>query len=1143
MTAPMNDATRRQITAARPDASTWLSANAGSGKTRVLTDRVARLLLEGVSPQHILCLTYTKAAASEMQNRLFQRLGSWAMKSDDALRTELADLGVVGKSAPEDLRQARTLFARAIETPGGLKIQTIHSFCAALLRRFPLEAGVSPLFSEMEDRAAALLRDEIVEQMAEGADAPLLHDLARHFTGADLGDLTADILRNADRLRDGRTLDQLKDMLGLPHDYCDQQVLDDVFLGGEIDLLTELIAVLRTGGTTDNRAADKLSAISATELPALEILEATLLNGSGAKSPFSAKLESFPTKKIRTDHPALIDKLQPLMLRVEDTRPRRIALQAAERGAALHAFAARFLALYSDAKQKRGWLDFDDLILRARDLLNAPAVAEWVLYRLDGGIDHILVDEAQDTSPVQWQVIERLAQEFTSGTGARSDITRTIFVVGDQKQSIYSFQGADPAEFDRMRDEFAARLDPTGHQLQNLSLEYSFRSSPAVLNLVDRCFEPHVAAGFPTGNRHIAFNDDMPGRVDLWPVVDPVGKAEKDDWFEPVDRLGDTHHTVILADRVAREIKRMIAQDTIADHRDDTGQFMQRPIEPGDFLILVQRRSELFHEIIRACKLQGLPIAGADRLKVGGEMAVRDLGALLSFLATPEDDLSLATVLRSPLFGWSEQALFDLAHRRAPKSYLWAALRTRGEEFPKTMSILNDMRGQTDFLRPFDLIERVLTRHKGRHNFLARLGAEAEDGINALLSQALAYEKSNVPSLTGFLQWMQTDDLEIKRQMDSATNRIRVMTVHGSKGLEAPIVIMPDTGKRLIKTDAPIVPVGDTALWNMPASASPAALAEARAAMAEAQAAERLRLLYVAMTRAEKWLIVAAAGDLGKDGASWYATVQSAMAASDAQPMQFDGGAGLRLEHGNWGGTVSDRTQPATTVTTDVPAFLKTPAPEPTPQNTTLSPSDLGGAKALGGELGRDPEAAMQRGTWLHLLLEHLPQHPQDQWDDVAHSLLQDDLPAMEHGDMRDLMAEARANLSDTSLSWVFAPDALAEVPITADLGAQRLYGIIDRLVITDTCIWAIDFKTNVAIPATAAQTPEGVLRQLGAYAHGLKQIFSDLPIRTAVLWTAGAKLMELPHDLVTEALQTTGYLDVQQPQTYLASNQDQTEI
>lgn len=1120
-----NEATKHQITAARPDASTWLSANAGSGKTRVLTDRVARLLLEGVLPQHILCLTYTKAAASEMQNRLFQRLGSWAMKTDAELTAELAELGVTATPDATDLRQARTLFARAIETPGGLKIQTIHSFCASLLRRFPLEAGVSPLFSEMEDRAATLLREDIVEKMASGDDAPLLQNLAAFFTGQSLEGLTADITRHADLFRAQTTQADLAAMLGLEAGFDTKMLQNTVFLGGEQGLISSLVTVLRTGGVNDNRAADKLADIGSMDGTSLETLEAVLLNGKGAKEPFSAKLGSFPTKKLQQAHPVLMEQLEPLMLRVEDARPKRLALLTAQRSAALHSFAHRFVQHYDSQKQLRGWLDFDDLILRARALLNEPAVAEWVLYRLDGGIDHILVDEAQDTSPTQWQVIERLAQEFTSGTGARSDITRTIFVVGDKKQSIYSFQGADPAEFDRMRDDFATRLEPTGHKLQTLSLEYSFRSSPAVLDLVDACFENQAEAGFPTGNKHIAFHNDMPGRVDLWPVVEPVAKVDKDDWYDPVDRLGDTHHTVILAQRVAEEISRMIASETIAAEKGPDGTFEQRAVQPGDFLILVQRRSDLFHEIIRACKLQGLPIAGADRLKVGGEMAVRDLGALLSFLATPEDDLSLATVLRSPLFGWSEQALFDLAHRRTQK-FLWPALRDRAVDFPDTLAVLNALRQQTDFLRPYDLIERILTRHHGRRKLMSRLGAEAEDGINALLSQALAYEKNSVPSLTGFLQWMETDDLEIKRQMDSASNRIRVMTVHGSKGLEAPIVIMPDTGKRLVKTDASIVPVNGTALWNTAAEAAPAQLADARAAMADALSAERLRLLYVAMTRAEKWLIVVAAGDLGKDGNSWYATVQAAMIKSEATPFSYVGGAGLRLEHGDWLGALRETAETAPASAVSVPNFLTQPAPKANAAPSAISPSDLGGAKALAGDLGLDPEAAKQRGTWLHLLLEYLPEHPAEKWDTIAHTLLKNSQTDMLPGQFEELLSEAKRNLQAPELAEIFAPEALTEVAVSGRLGSVQLFGIIDRLIVTDTDILAIDFKSNATVPANVEDVPEGILRQMGAYAHALAQVFPNKPIRTAILWTRTSSLMLLPHDVVTVALAATGYLD-----------------
>ncbi|MBR9843188.1 MAG: double-strand break repair helicase AddA [Rhodobacteraceae bacterium] len=1128
-----NEATERQVQAANPSESTWLSANAGSGKTRVLTDRVARLLLDGVLPQHILCLTYTKAAASEMQNRLFQRLGAWAMRGNDKLRKELIELGVSGPLDDTALRNARTLFARAIEAPGGLKIQTIHSFCSSILRRFPLEAGVSPLFTEMEERAADLLCEDIVETMAQGLDAPLLAEVSRHFTGENLGDLTRDIARKRQSFSTPLSAADFLERLGQDRDLTLNAIAQRVFLGGEAELFAALIPPLRASGVNDKKLATALSSLSGLDTAALSVLERAFLTGESAKAPFSAKIGSVPTKAVQKNHPDLIDQLNPLMLRVEDNRAKRIAVLAAERAAALSAFACRFVKLYEQQKQLRGWLDFDDLILRTRDLLEDRAVAEWVLYRLDGGIDHILVDEAQDTSPVQWQVIERLAQEFTSGSGARSDIERTIFVVGDKKQSIYSFQGADPAEFDHMREEFAARLKPSGKSLQNLGLEFSFRSSQAVLRLVDATFKPFHNNGFPQDTEHKAFHADLPGRVDLWPVIAKSDSAEKDEWYQPVDRKGETHHDVILANRIADQIAQMISEkETIpAGKPDEAGLYPQAPVQPGDILILVQRRSSLFHEIIRACKARSLPIAGADRLRVGGELAVKDLAALLRFLDTPEDNLSLATALRSPLFGWSEQALFDLAHHRT-STHLWRALRDREAEFSDTMAVIWDLMENADFLRPYDLIERILTRHDGRRKLLSRLGVEAEDGINALLSQALAYERSSVPSLTGFLVWMETDDLEIKRQMDSTGNRIRVMTVHGSKGLEAPIVILPDTAKRDPRNTAQLIDLNGETLWAPKKDVMPEALTGQREKSKSAELEERLRLLYVAMTRAEKWLIVAAAGELGKDGRAWYDIIQTGLQSAGAEPFDFPVGQGLRYTHGNWDGPKIELAPEKEGLLPDLPAHFSYPAPVLPESKKTLSPSDLGGAKALPGDAGLDEDAAKLRGTWIHLLLEHLPAYAEDTWPNIAGTILASSETPPADTDIGNLLQEARGVLTNPTFQHLFAAETLAEVPLTSDMGTARLHGVIDRLIVTSDHVLAVDFKTNATVPDTPDQTPLGLLRQMGAYSHALSRIYPDHTIETAILWTRNATLMPLPHDLVTNALLDGGYLDEGQEAT-----------
>ena len=1120
MKPQFDDATRAQIDAARPDASTWLAANAGSGKTRVLTDRVARLLLSGVEPQHILCLTYTKAAASEMQNRLFRRLGGWAMLDDAALREAMVDLGLNGDLEPAELRKARTLFAIAIEAPGGLKIQTSHSFCASLLRRFPLEAGVSPQFSEIEDRAADLLRADIVDAMAEDHDASLIADIARFYTGEDFGKLTRSIVGLRDAFAASPDWPELLALLDQNPGLNRTVIEQSVFLGSEADLIREITPHLIAKGGNDTKAGEVLTQIDRFDLSSLPIFEGVFLTGSGAKAPFTAKVGSFPTKPTQKTIADAMPALEQFMMRVEEAREARLALALAEKTHALHRFANAFLFRYEAAKQARGWLDFDDLILKARALLTDKAVAAWVLFRIDGGIDHILVDEAQDTSPRQWDVIERLTDEFYSGSGARSDIERTLFVVGDKKQSIYSFQGADPLEFDRKSLMFEEKIAEAGKIFQHRSLDYSFRSSSAILRLVDTAFDPGIQSGLDKKTQHKPFKSALPGRVDLWPVVEKADDDEDRIWTDPVDRRSARHHTVILAEQIAARIATLIHDEHfIPEDTDTPGVFVRRRIRAGDFLILVQRRSALFSEIIRACKAANLPIAGADRLKVGAELAVKDLAALLSFLATPDDDLSLATALKSPLFGWSEQMLFDLAHRRSER-HLWQALRKR-QDHATTVSKLEDLRGQVDFLRPYDLIECILTRHDGRRKLLSRLGAEAEDGINAMLSQALSYERSNVPSLTGFIVWMQTDDLEIKRQIDSASDQIRVMTVHGAKGLEAPIVILPDTGRRDITVKDEIVRMQGVPIWKAAAADMPAPLRDTIDGMKDAQFQERLRLLYVAMTRAEKWLIVAAAGDLSKDGSSWYQIAQTAMGHVNAVPLDADGA--LRFAEGDWD-ALEQIEKPKTPAQSDLldPVFQAN-APIYSIRQGVLSPSDLGGAKALAGDAGEDKEQAMLYGTMVHDMLEDLAAVPPSDRITTAGQMVSQDAPEM----ARRAIEEALQVLDTSALAGIFARGTLAEVPITAQIGQSRLHGLIDRLIITSDTVTAVDFKTNRIVPDQPENCPDGILRQMGAYANMLGQIYPDHQIRTAILWTSNCSLMELPHNIVTSALECSPYLDV----------------
>lgn len=1112
-----NEATQTQVDAADPQSNTWLTANAGSGKTRVLTDRVARLLLDGVDPQNILCLTYTKAAASEMQNRLFKRLGAWSMLSDSDLRRDLQELGVEDQTGKVSLPVARRLFARAIETPGGLKIQTIHSFCSSILRQFPLEAHVSPQFKELDEVASKKLQRECLDEIAVGPNSAILRRFLLHFTGADLSEFVGALSQKKGSFQTPFNPANTRASLSLDAETTADQLLNSVFAFGWSELLKRLIDALESGIATDKKNASLLRGLVDQDISMdlLAKLESVFLFGEKTKSPFGAKIGSLPQKGVREANPELISELNQFMQRVEDGRSTRLALEAFERAQDLHRFGQLFCDTYEARKLALGVLDFDDLISKALALFQDPKVAQWVLYRIDGGIDHLLVDEAQDTSPTQWAVIRALTEEFATGESARQNIRRTIFVVGDKKQSIYSFQGADPKEFDRMQTHFNQALDASNDKLVAPALQHSFRSSPAILRFVDHVFGGDLGPAIGGSATHIAFNSDLPGRVDVWPLLEPSDQnEEKDDWFNPVDQLQDTHHDVRLAEDIAAQIKQMIAENSLPEKNHATGEITFRPISAGDFLILVQRRSDLFAEIIRACKSAGLSVAGADRLQLTAELAVKDICAVLNFLALPEDSLSLAAALRSPLFGWSEQDLYKVAYHRT-QDHLWQALRGNTDH-PKTLSILNDLRSKSDFLRPYDLIERLLVRHSGRTNLLARLGMEAADAIDALLAQALKYESTGVPSLTGFLCWLETETTEIKRQIDSQSDEIRVMTVHGSKGLEAPIVILPDTAIRRNTVQDDLLTTGDVVHLKPPKSKLPPALNATVEEVKNLQEAERMRLLYVAMTRAESWLIVCGAGKSGAGTDSWYSICERTMTHVDqisarSGPIDF-----VRSQHGKWLPAQSTKTHAESDETVVVPTFT---APEILSVESSLSPSDLGGAKALTGEV-HTGDQGLARGRIIHTLLEHLPGMPISARASVLERVTNshDDAEAL----TEDAIASVYSVIDDPNLAWIFDATTLAEVPISAELSeleGRRINGIIDRLIVTEDTVTAVDFKSNAVVPTSVAETPDGLLRQMGAYAAALKQIYPDHKIQTALLWTETAEIMMLPDKVVSDAL------------------------
>jgi ATP-dependent helicase/nuclease subunit A len=1140
--------TGAQITAADPVASAWVGANAGSGKTHVLTQRVARLLLTKVNPQRILCLTYTKAAAAEMQNRLFRMLGGWAMAPDDWLGAELAAIAGVAEPVTDadSLASARRLFARALETPGGLKIQTIHAFCDALLRRFPLEAGVSPRFDVLDDRQSALMIANIRAGMAAGAETGVdasFDGVAERLNDVD-GLINAVLAGRAEFAGGGIDAgidERLAAHFG-PMVREDAEVLAGIALG-RVDWagLGTYATHMADGGKGDQAVAGAIGETRALRKAAP--LEAAWRL---AKAFTTTKGEPrgrgrFPVKKVIEAYPEA-DAFTNTMIGwaggfLDIMRTRESAARARD----LDAFANSLLAHYRRAKDARALLDFDDLVTRASALLTRSDMAAWALYRLDQGIDHILVDEAQDTSPGQWAVIRAIAHEFNAGEGARA-VNRTLFVVGDEKQSIYSFQGAEPQAFGENRQHFGVWLEGMGGKLARPDLVTSFRSAPGILDYVDAVFAGEAAAGLTVSGDaviHEAHRERDASRVDLWPLVEADETPEPHPWEVPVDTPPPGSPKVKLARMLADEIHRMICEDRLPAKAGRPG----RRLRPGDILVLVTKRDELAQGLIRALKSRDLAVAGSDRLSLAEELAVKDLLALVKVAATPGDDLSLAALLRSPLCDVSEDGLFALAHRR--EGTLWRAVMAAEARHSETVAMLRDMARQADFLRPYEFLERVLIRHDGRRRLLARLGHEAEDPIDELLAQALTYETREAPSLTGFIAWIEAGDIKVKREMERGVDEIRVMTVHGAKGLEAPVVILPDTmskggggGGRPV-----LLPVGQGGnapplmLW---AGAKPDDDPVTSAARTEAEvrdAAERKRLLYVALTRAEDWLILCAAGSVGRMEGTWYEALEAGMEALGGG-VELPGPEGLA-------GPVQRREENPVPVSgapeEEAPAEVVAPVTRPVMRPVThpdwltsapreervqrISPSSLGDhVEADGAGLGR--ELALTRGLAVHLLLEKLADRPGATRETLAGRLIDQEFPDLPDDIAAGVVDEALAVFDAPFAGEIFCPDSLAEVGMAIDLPAVaagrmlgRMLGRIDRLVIRPDRVLVVDFKTDAQPPAMQKEVSEGYLAQLGCYRAGLAALYPERVVEAAILWTAGPVLMPLDGDSLDRVL------------------------
>lgn len=1153
--------------AADPSASVWVSANAGTGKTHVLTMRVLRLMLAGTAPERILCLTYTKAAAAEMSKRVFDTLAQWVVQPERELQKTLAEL-LRRAPTPTETAHARTLFARATETPGGLSVQTLHAFSERLLQRFPLEAGITPGFVILdEETAGALLKDSINDVIGHAAQQPTsalgaaLASVIAYAVEDQFDDILAGALRHYHWIESAVRMPADKDggTEGLDRTRALYENYFGVRPGVSISTIKAELAdtlseeeliqardVLRTGKATDVKRGEELDlALRAATVDArYDALSSFFLKSDG-----SAR-EKFLTKGLDDEHPALTPLLQRAGERFLKLSTELKGAEVTQATMALLLLAAAILQRYRDAKVRRAALDFDDLILRAEMLLATRDNAEWVLFKLDNGIDHILVDESQDTSPAQWNIVKALTGEFFSS----EDTPRTVFAVGDEKQSIYSFQGAAPRMFEEAGQHFETSVTAAGRKWKRIPLDLSFRTVEPVLHAVDYVFgDRRRAPGVGTADeiRHIAKRFDQAGLVEVWPT-ETHEDSELNDAWSPFDEESAQPPVLRLANRIADTIKHWLANGEQLHSNN-------RPIRPGDILILVRKRAPLVTPMVQALKARGIPVAGADRMHLTEQIAVQDVLSLCEFLVLPEDDLSLAEVLKSPIFGLDDDDLLTLAHGR--KGTLWKALlelETRGGKFAAAATSLKRWRKQADFRPPYEFLADMLDRDNVRAKLISRLGPDAADPLDELLNLALTFDDGAPPSLSGFLAAMRDGERMIKRDMEHGRNEVRVMTVHGSKGLEAPIVFLPDTCSSPFSGQQGNPPIliedmpwpdtqGSPVVWPVKGTSGLSQIRSARETMRLADRDEYNRLLYVAMTRARDRLYIAGFERKQKPhSACWYRLVVDAL---EGHLENTSGALGQTVQR-----LSSEQTGPADASIQEVDGLLNSaPLPLWAAQNAPaeaqltipLAPSrfapyemdDEGEPLALptppdpmapGPSFSpgsADGESRFQRGLLTHALLEHLPTLPPERWADAAAGFLAARAPTLPQGTAAQIVSETCRVLDDAGFAPVFGAGSRAEVPIVAVIerpmgeGAPlRITGQLDRLVVLPDRILIVDFKTNRAAPSQIGDVAKAYLYQLAAYRMAVQRIYPDLPVEAALLWTAEARLMPVPGEVLDQS-------------------------
>ena len=1127
-------ATELQIKAANPELSVWVSASAGTGKTTVLVNRLLRLFLNDVKPSEILCLTYTKAGATEMQNRIYRKTKSWAVMSDEELEKELKNLFQNETSINNDLlTKSRKLFTSLIDNPLPLKIYTIHAFCQSVLKRFPIEAGIPPHFKVMEENDAKVLLNDAYLKLASSVKndkskidtdvATSYFYLMDNISETVFEKIKEDIIDKREVF-----LELQKKYLGnkknifedLKNKIFDKEIPPEKYFKNPILYVTEFLQKIPSD------FKDTLITLLTPFIPKATAervlkninlynpdLDLSFDNESAICDNFEKICKVLSSSKnlysdIRKENPLFETLFDNLVELASVARKNFSLVKMYNLSVAIINIGFALNDIYTKLKHKQSLMDFEDLITKVKNLFSKENICGWILYKLDGGISHVLIDEAQDTSPLQWDIVNKLTNEFFT-TGANKDNVKSFFSVGDRKQSIFSFQGADIEAFEQNKYVFKNKVQNGQYPFEDIPLNTSFRSCKNILATVDKVIKSVYGVCLENENiTHIPARDDS-GYVELFPLV--LKKKETTSFQYPTKKIEVSNAEFELAEMLADKIRYILDNDYIPEEKNKI--FYKRRVEPKDIMILVRNRNSAEY-LTRALSEKNIPIAGRDKFVLSENIVVEDLISLLKFVLFNYDDLSLAEILKSPLFNLTDDDLFDLCYSRS------GTLFNQLKATPKYKNIYDELKYLIDYSKtafPFEFFDYVINVKNKRENFKKRFGQEIDDVLNAFLSQCLSYNNTKIgKSLSNFLEWFSLNDIELKRDMEQVNNCIRVMTVHGSKGLEAPIIFLynvnepiihSDSDKIFILDDMPIFKISGFGEINE-------RFAEIDETDKKKKREESYRLLYVAMTRARDRLYVMGTGgpepktkssskkDYDKDR-TWYKSILLALnpdRKQDVDSLNAENFDALHLRTSIGSPDVSnlpdlEQTENLIVENIPLPNYLKTPVPDIIfKRNKSVdiySPLDI-----LNSEI-----TPFEKGTIIHKLLELLSKITPKDIDVFVKNYLHDN-----EIDDAYLCENLVKLYKDSDYSFIFNKENLAETELYVIEDGIKKQLRVDKVAFVNDDIWIIDYKTDKTVPNTI---PTNYKNQLQEYKNAIAKIYPTKKIHTAILWISELKFIE----------------------------------